>query len=103
MRKNVIGKSIVFEKRFEASGTFGALNEAQKFCSTLGIAVGSLCRDKPIGLLVGEADIDKWRNLTPEDVRQLDGVLIADDGNFRDGPVTLLLAVDPEGRKHGSC
>lgn len=74
--------------RFDEPGDFTALNAAQKWCRDRGISYGSLQRDDPVGLLVGEFDIAKWRNLSAVERQQLDGTLT---GDKRNGPVFIRL------------
>lgn len=75
--------------QFDDAGDFAALNAAQKWCRDHGISYGSLQRDDPVGLMVGDHDIDKWRNLSLADRQQLDGQLT---GDKRNGPVFITLA-----------
>ena len=46
----------------------------------------------PVAVLKGDWLIAKWKNLTKKEIAQLDGMV---DGNFRDGPVTVTLKVEP--------
>ena len=83
--KDVSGGGVLV---FNESGDFAALNAAQAWCRDHGISYGSLQRDDPVGLMVGDYDIAKWRNLSASDRAQLDGTLT---GDKRNGPVTIQL------------
>ena len=93
--EKAIGKKITFQMSFPLSGDFEAHTEATKKLKEMGVSYGSMQREAPIGLAWGDADISKWRNLGP-DVKMLDGAMIADDGSFRNGTVTIYLADKPE-------
>ncbi len=71
---------------FEGTDTFEALRKAQAWCVENGISYGSSCRNLPIGLMFGDYDIAKWRNLSPKDIRELHGVM---KGPLRTGPITV--------------
>lgn len=55
---------------------FDCENDALKALDRCGFSVGRLQRDQPRGLLVGDFDIQKWRNLTPDDRGALHGMLV---------------------------
>lgn len=80
---------------FNESGDFAALNAAQKWCRDNGISYGSLQRDDPVGLMVGDYDIAKWRNLSATDRAELDGTLT---GDKRNGPVLIELTPEAHAR-----
>jgi hypothetical protein len=69
---------------FSDKGDFAALDKAQRWCRERGISYGSMQRDEPIGLMVGDFDIAKWRNLSAKDRRELHGTIT---GDKRNGPV----------------
>ncbi|MGK0158800.1 hypothetical protein [Pseudomonas mosselii] len=85
-------KPFVFTKTFDQEGTFQALYAAQNWLRENGYSYGSTCRDEPIGVMKGEWDIAKWRNLSRQDVAGLDGVLL---GSPRNGPMELKLKEIP--------
>ena len=88
--EKAIFKPIRFVKVFPSTGVaFEAYSDACEFLKEHGYSVGSMQRDAPIGVAKGDCDISKWFNLG-SDVKQLDGVLIAD--NFREGGVKLYLS-----------
>lgn len=93
--EKAIGKKITFQMSFPLQGDFEAYTEATKKLKEMGVSHGSMQRGAPIGLAYGDADISKWRNLGG-DVVQLDGVMIADEGSFRNGTVTIYLADKPK-------
>jgi hypothetical protein len=73
---------------FPATGeTFGALYAAREWCHANGISYGSLCRDMPVGLMRGDYQIAKWKNLTSEERASCDGLMTSSD--FREGDVVI--------------
>lgn len=76
----------MIKKTFDSEGAFVALNAAHDWCYEHGVSCGSMCGPLPIGLLYGEVDIAKWRNLTAKERKALDGTLT---GDMRNGPVVL--------------
>jgi hypothetical protein len=72
---------------FSQIGDFAALNAAQEFAKARGFSVASMQGPAPIGLLLGEFRIAKWRNLTEEERMGLDGWIVAADK--RNGPVRI--------------
>lgn len=95
--EKLVGKKMTVQISYplgEGFDDFAAYDQAMKKLKELGVSAGSMQRGAPIGLAYGDADISKWRNLG-EDVKELDGVLIADDGSFRSGCVTIYLAEKP--------
>ncbi|MBA6068357.1 hypothetical protein [Pseudomonas mosselii] len=85
-------KPFVFTKTFDQEGTFQALYAAQNWLRENGYSYGSTCRDQPIGVMKGEWDIAKWRNLSRQDIAGLDGVLFGSPCN---GPIELKLKEVP--------
>lgn len=73
---------------FRETGDFAARDAAERWCSQRGVSVGRAQRGAPCGLLYGEFDIQKWRNLRSGDRAALDGIMV---GDLRDGPVTVYL------------
>lgn len=78
---------------FTETGEWQALNAAAKWCADRGISVGRHQAHAPRGLLRGDFNIQKWRNLSLHNRGCLDGVMI---GDFRNGPVTVRLSYDIE-------
>lgn len=69
---------------------FGAMHKAMDWCREHGISVGRMQAGAPRGLLYGDFDIQKWRNLRPVDIAALDGRMV---GDMRHGPVTIRVRV----------
>lgn len=78
---------------FTGSSDFEANSAAEKWCREQGISYGSMQRDAPRGLMWGDYDIPKWRNLDAEDVAGLDGRMTSAD--FRAGPITVSIREKP--------
>lgn len=77
-----------FVKEFTAEGDFAALREAEDYLAKRGFSVGRRQRGAPCGVMFGEFEIQKWRNLSLEDRDALHGELL---GPFREGPVRLTI------------
>jgi hypothetical protein len=73
---------------FAETGEFAASHAAEEWCARHGISVGFMQRRDPRGLLYGDYAISKWRNLTAEHRRSLDGRMT---GDMRNGPVTVTI------------
>lgn len=82
-----VGRKLPNRKTFKSDQTFRAYHLAEAFCRERGYSVGRMCGDEPTGIKLGSYDIQKWRNLSFDDRKLMDGVLI---GEFREGPVTVL-------------
>jgi len=74
----------MLEMTFDQAGDFKASAAAEAWCAERGISVGHAQRGDPRGLLYGDFDIQKWRNLRPSERRVLDGQMT---GDMRNGPV----------------
>lgn len=87
-------KPLPFTKTFNGTpgDTFSAHSEAVSWLREKGFDVGSMERGSPIGV-AKDADISKWRNLG-SDRESLDGAMVSE--SFRESPVTVYLAFDPE-------
>lgn len=90
--EQLIGRTLAGIRTFESEETFGAYEAALRLCQELGYSVGRMCNPEPTGIKRGVWDIQKWRNLSRDDRRELDGLIT---GNFRDGPVTLFFEGAP--------
>lgn len=88
------GRQIQFALWFEPAGTFGAINDARQWLKNEGYEIGSMQGDAPIGFAKGVSYIAKWRNISPNEWKYLDGVLISED--FREGGVKILFFVFPD-------
>ena len=74
-------------KVFESTGEeWSACVAAELWCHENGISVGAMQGPSPRGLLRGEHEISKWRNMTSKEKQQLHGLMI---GNWRNGPVQV--------------
>ncbi len=71
---------------FNKAGDFAAFRDAEKWCTDRGVSVGSMERDSPIGLMVGDVSISKWRNLSESERLELHGTIT---GDKRNGPVYI--------------
>lgn len=76
--------SPVLGRWFREYGTFCAFDAAVGWLESLGYSVGRMQRGAPCGIMFGDFDIAKWRNLSALERAELDGAV---EGNFRDGPV----------------
>lgn len=93
MIENTIGKSMIFTKTFEGnSEDFSATHDATEYAKKLGLTIGSMQSDAPMGLAKDAEYVSKWRNLG-SDVKHLDGAIIGK--SKRNGPVTILLSYNP--------
>ena len=73
-------------KAFNQVGDFVACNAAEEWCKENGISVGRMQGPAPRGLLRGDFDIAKWRNLSRSEIEQLHGRMT---GDMRNGPVVV--------------
>lgn len=73
-------------KLFNAIGDFAACREAEAWLRERGFSVGRMQGPAPRGILRGDVDIQKWRNLSAGERRALDGRMT---GNMRNGPVCI--------------
>jgi hypothetical protein len=79
--------------RFDEVGDFKAYYAACDWCKKNGVSYGSMQRDDPIGLMRGDYDISKWRNMTKKEQESLDGQM---NGDKRNGPVTITINEAPK-------
>jgi hypothetical protein len=73
---------------FDQPGDWVAVRAAESWCIDRGISVGRMQGHSPRGLLFGDYDIQKWRNLSPLDIDMLHGTMT---GNMRNGPITVTI------------
>lgn len=73
---------------FSDIGDFAAMRRAERFLEDAGFSVGHAQRGAPRGILYGDYDIQKWRNLNERHRAALHGVMT---GDMRNGPVTVAL------------
>lgn len=76
---------------FDAEGDFAALIDAKAFLAARCFSYGSPQAGAPMGVLFGDVLISKWRNLSPEDREDLHGMIVAEAGSMRHGPVKIML------------
>lgn len=81
-------KTIVFDHQ----GDFAAMYAAELWCAKNGISSGSCQQGAPRGLLYGNIQIAKWRNLNAKERAALDGQM---KGDMRNGPVTIEMKSAP--------
>jgi len=75
----------MIRKTFDQPVTFEACWAAERWCKENGISVGPSCACWPQrGLLDGDYQIAKWRNLTAQERAQCHGTMT---GDMRNGPV----------------
>ncbi len=75
---------------FEQTGEFVALGAALAWCHERGVSFGSTQRGAPIGLLVGDYAISKWRNMSAAEQAALHGTIT---GDARNGPLELRIDI----------
>lgn len=84
---------MIYQRRvFTGTKPFEAMFIAERWCAARGISVGAACRNEPRGLMRGEFDIAKWKNLTPHEREAMDGTMRSND--FRHGPVIVSVISD---------
>jgi len=62
---------------FEGEGAFSAMRAATDWLGSMGFSVGRMQARSPQGILFGDFDIQKWRNLNPAQRAVLHGQMIA--------------------------
>lgn len=78
-----------FEITFKGTHEFEALFAAQKWCEANGYSYGRLERGAPIGLLRGDFEISKWRNMSAAERKALHGTISTANLSYREGPVVI--------------
>lgn len=76
----------MIQMRFDQKGDFAANYAAEKWCEDNDISFGLMCRDLPRGLMHGDYNIAKWRNLSAREIKSLHGRMT---GDMRNGPVFI--------------
>ena len=82
----------MFRKVFDQQGDFAALHAAEKWLADNGYSYSPTCAMHPVAILKGDYQIAKWRNLTPKEIKALDGDM---NGDFRTGPLVVHLKQAP--------
>lgn len=67
--------NIVFMARLTDPGDFVAVQRAEKLLQEHGFSFGTMQRAEPRGILFGDYDIQKWRNLSRADREALHGFM----------------------------
>jgi hypothetical protein len=76
---------------------FSASRAAERFLKRAGFSVGREQRGAPRGILFGDYNIQKWRNLTEANRDALHGIMT---GDMRSGPVSIIIfSIAPEQAK----
>lgn len=75
----------LFRKEF-VGADFAAIRAAEDWLEDRGFSCGRGQRGAPRGILFGEWDIQKWRNLNERERSELHGQIV---GDSRDGPVAV--------------
>ena len=90
--ETLLNRKLPFRKEFPNTGDdFTGHHAAIQFLTEKGYSFGSMQRKEPIGLVKGTILIAKWHNLDADDKKQLNGVIIFDDGGPREGTAVILL------------
>ena len=79
---------VVYSHVFTGMSDFEASRAAEAWCAGHGISVGEMQGPAPRGLLVGDFDISKWRNMSRKQIGALHGQMT---GDHRNGPVRITL------------
>lgn len=79
------------EAVFADEGDFEAVHAAEAFLSSAGFSVGRMERGSPRGVMFGDYDIQKWRNLDAQDRAELHGEMLAPTGSSRNGPIKVVI------------
>ena len=82
----------IFKHNPQSDDPWNAYNAAAAWCRTNGYSVGTMERGSPTGVLKGDYDINKWRNMSTKDRAGLSGTIegVPND-SFRDRNVKLVL------------
>lgn len=87
-----------FSIRFTSDRDFGAYHDACAWLKARGFSVGRLQANGPTGILLGDFDIQKWRNLDVYERADLHGVMRPADGRrYREGPIVIEMRRDGPG------
>lgn len=70
--------NIIFMARLTDAGDFAAVRRAEQLLQAHGFSVGTTQRGSPHGILFGNYDIQKWRNLNVSERAALHGILDGD-------------------------
>lgn len=70
---------------------WSSLDAASAWARERGFTVGSMERNRPIGIMLDCEYISKWGGLTHEERSQLDGMIVPKGNMFRDGDAIIYL------------
>lgn len=70
--------NIIFMARLTDQGDFVAVRRAERLLEEHGFSVGHMQRGSSRGILFGDYDIQKWRNLNEAERAALHGILAGD-------------------------
>lgn len=85
-------KTVIHREVFEGIEAFEALRAAEKWLEQNGYSVGSGCAaSKKRAIKKGAWLVAKWRNLTAAERVNIEGMMTAAGGDFRNGPVIVEL------------
>lgn len=83
-----------YTRTFSAKEEWRASSDAERYLEARGFSHGPQQGGNSIGILLGDSIIPKWTMLSAEDKTDLHGLMEAELGNFRFGPVTVWLRPD---------
>lgn len=83
------GRKVESRLVFKEEGTFESYYKAIGWLHRNGYSYGSTSVNSPVGIMLGDYNIQKWHNLSVEDIKALHGVMVSDD--FREGQVEIIL------------
>lgn len=74
----------MIRETFTGTRDFEACGKAEAWCEARGLSVGRMQGPEQRGILLGDFDVAKWRNLSHGERMALHGVM---SGDMRHGPV----------------
>lgn len=84
-----MGREVESRLVFKEIGTFESYYKAKGWLNDNGYSYGSTSTARTVGIMLGNYGIQKWHNLSADDIRELHGVMVSDD--FREGEVEVIL------------
>ena len=85
---------VVYAVEFVPAGTFKSMYNAESYLRDMGYKLGSSQGSAPVGFSDKYDYISKWRNMTPSEHKELDGVYIP-VGDVREGGTLVLFFNEP--------
>ena len=90
-----LGRKIKLQKSFDLDETFHAYWAAELWLTNNGYGFGSMSSPLPTAITKGNYSESmlpqKWKNFNKMGKDSVHGVIVADTGSFRTGPVTIYL------------